>query len=92
MKLIGKQSLDEFKKKYNDARSQIDSWIAEVEYADWQKPMDIKRRHASASFLENNHVIFNIKGNHYRLKVRVDYGRGLVLVQDIDTHKKYERW
>ena len=83
MKIVGKKMLDEFKKKYSEVGSQIDSWYSEVSLADWIKPLDIKQRYRTASFLPNNHVIFNLKGNKYRLLVQVSYKNKIVLIKKI---------
>ncbi|KKP36975.1 MAG: hypothetical protein UR23_C0009G0005 [Candidatus Roizmanbacteria bacterium GW2011_GWA2_32_13] len=92
MKLIGKDVLYKFKSLYAEVRSQIDSWEAEAEAAQWKTPLDIKRRYATASFLKNNQVVFNIKGNKYRLLVKVNYENKIVLIIKAGTHKEYMRW
>ncbi|MEK9158095.1 MAG: type II toxin-antitoxin system HigB family toxin [Patescibacteria group bacterium] len=92
MKVLHKTKLHHFKQAHPDACSRIDSWLAETEEATWRTPRDIKDRYASASFLKDNHVIFNIKGNKYRIKIRVDYPNGIVLIIAVGTHQEYMRW
>lgn len=92
MKLIGRDVLYKFKSLYAEVRSQIDSWEAETEVAQWETPLDIKRRYATASFLKNSQVVFNIKGNKYRLLVKVNYENKIVLIIKAGTHKEYMRW
>lgn len=92
MRLLNLKCLDSFKQKHSDARSQINSWIAEVEEAVWLGPMDVKERYHSASFLRDNRVIFNIKGNNYRLDVRVHYEPQIVRVIRAGTHAEYDEW
>jgi mRNA interferase HigB len=92
MKILGREKLYQFKKKHSDATSQIDSWEAEVENAEWCLPLDIKHRYANASFLENNHVVFNIKGNKYRLLAQVSYKNMIILIKRIGTHEEYMGW
>jgi mRNA interferase HigB len=92
MKLLGKKLLDDFARLHADVRSQIDAWIAEVEEATWQGPMDIKARFRSASFLADNRVVFNLKGNRYRLDTKVNYKNQIVLVMRIGTHAQYDTW
>jgi len=58
--------------------------------AQWSQPTDIKERFGSASILKNRRVVFNIKGNHYRLIVAVAYKLGVVYVKFIGTHKEYD--
>ena len=92
MKVIGREELFLFKKKHSDARSQIDSWEAEVDNAEWENTQDIKQRYAQASFLAKNNVVFNIKGNRYRLLVQVNYKNKIVLVKKVGTHEEYSKW
>ena len=48
----------------------------------WATPQRIKVRYASASFLHGNVVIFNVRGNAYRLEAHVAYRNGIVVVYD----------
>ncbi|KKL82891.1 hypothetical protein LCGC14_1980210, partial [marine sediment metagenome] len=66
MKLSGIKKLHDFKKKYADARSQIDSWKAEVEEAQWSTPHELKSRYPKASLVGDQQVVFNIYGYRYR--------------------------
>lgn len=91
MQLLGLIKLDDFKRTHADARSPLDAWRVEVELAQWTGPQDIKNRYPSASFLSDNRVIFNIKGNTYRLVVKARYQNGLVLVEWIGTHAEYDK-
>lgn len=92
MKIIGKDLLTSFKQKHADVRSSIDSWLAEAEISIWEKPADIKQRYGSASILADNNVIFNLKGNKYRLKVKVSYRSKIILIKNIGTHTEYMKW
>ena len=92
MKLIGKPTLREFMSKHADARSQIESWEAEVEAAQWKTPLDLKKRYPKASLPGNQQVVFDICGNRYRLWVSVAYRTGIVVVKKIGTHKEYDKW
>ena len=77
---------------HTDTREWITAWVAEVEAATWKTPQDIKNRYSSASFLPNRIVIFNVKGNSYRLAVQVAFNVGVVMVKKIGTHAEYDRW
>jgi len=92
MKVVGKQTLEVFKQRHANVRSQVDAWLAEVENAERDSPNDIKTRFASASFLPNNRVVFNLKGNSYRLDVKVAYKTKVVLVKRIGPHAEYDKW
>lgn len=92
MRLIGKDKLRSFMKSHDRTRSQLESWEAEVETAEWKTPLDIKRRYPKASIIGNQQVVFNICGNDYRLWVTVAYKTGIVMVREIGTHKEYDGW
>lgn len=91
MRVVGRDVLDQFVNGHADARSWIESWLAEAERSTWRTPQDIKARFSSASFLANNVVILNVKGNRYRLEMRVAYGVGVVVILWIGTHAEYSK-
>lgn len=91
MQLLGLPKLEEYKRSHADSRGSLDVWRSEVEEAQWGEPHDIKGRFPSASFLAGNRVIFNIKGNTYRLVVKVKYQNGIVLIEWIGTHAEYDK-
>ncbi len=77
--------------KHKDCEEQLKSWYREAEIANWKKPRQIKLDYPSASILQDNRVVFNIKGNNYRLIVKVNYDYGVVWVRFIGTHKEYDK-
>jgi len=91
MRILGLPLLERFKRSHADARGPLDAWRREVECSQWQTSQDIKQRHSSADFLASNRVIFNIKGNRYRLVVQVRYLGDLVVVEWIGTHAEYDK-
>lgn len=92
MRLVGKEVLREFARRHADIRGPLTAWIPEVEEAIWTGSADIKARYPSASFLSENRVIFNIKGNTYRIETKVSYEITVVLVKRIGTHAEYSKW
>jgi len=92
MELIGRPILHDFKQKHADAKSQIESWEAEVEEAKWATPHELKQRYPKASLPGNRLAIFDICKNKYRLLVKVNYKNGIVLVLKVGGHKEYDRW
>ena len=67
------------------------AWIVDVQGSTWRTPQDIKARYSTVSFLPDNVVIFNVRGNNYRLAVRIAYGVHVVLIQWIGTHAEYDK-
>lgn len=91
MQLVGLFKLDAFRRTHADSRGQLNAWQLEVEAANWSGPQEIKDRYPSASFLAENRVIFNIKGNTYRLVVKARYQNGIILIEWIGTHAEYDK-
>ena len=91
MRIAGREKLDDFVRAHADARAWIENWIADTEKARLRIPRDIKSDYASASFLANNVVIFNVKGNHYRLEVLVAYNAGVAMIRWVGTHAQYTK-
>lgn len=91
MQLLGLLKLDDFKRRHADARRPLDAWRIEAERAQWEGPQDVKSRYPSASFLADNQVIFNIKGNTYRLVIKAKYQNGLILIEWVGTHADYDK-
>jgi mRNA interferase HigB len=92
MKLLSKPLLRDFIERHTDARSQVDSWEAEVEEMLWTTPHELKTKYPKASILKNQNVIFDICGGKYRLWAKINYKNGIVLIKNIGTHKEYEKW
>ena len=90
--MVGTKILAEFADLHADVRSQIEAWFSEVEEANWKKPQDIRNRYPNASFLAGNRVVFNLKGNKYRLLVRIQLDLQIVRVVKLGTHAEYSTW
>lgn len=91
MRILGLPVIEDFKKSHADSRGPLDAWRGEVGRESWRTPRDIKRRYGTADFLADNRVIFNIKGNRYRLVVQVRYQGALVVVEWVGTHAEYDK-
>ena len=71
-------------------RAALDAWFAEASKARWSSAADVKRSYATASIVSADRVVFNIKGNDYRLVVAVDFEKSIVWIKWIGTHKDYD--
>ena len=91
MRVIAVKPLRLFWQQHPQAENALRGWYAEASMAKWATPADIKAVHRNASFLGNNRVVFNIKGNDYRLVVAVRYSQQLMFVRFIGTHAEYDR-
>jgi mRNA interferase HigB len=72
------------------ARSQFDAWLDIVARAEWLDPQDVKGSYPKASILKAGRVVFNIKGNDYRLVTRVQYQAGVLAIRFFGTHAEYD--
>lgn len=90
MKISSIATLRDFWVDDPDAEQPLKAWIDEARSASWRNPAEIKEMYRSASILKSRRVVFNIKGNDYRLIVAVAYRFAAVYVKFIGTHKQYD--
>ena len=91
MRIIARSTLREFWQKYPDSEQSLKAWFYDVKSSNWQSPSEIKNVYANASIIANNRVVFNIRGNRYRLIVHVRYDIGIVFIRFIGTHQDYDK-
>ena len=91
MRIISKKTLREFWEKHKDSEQQLKSWFQETNSVEWKNPKQIKKEYPSASFLADNRIVFNIKGNKYRLIVKINYDHNILWVRCIGTHAEYDK-
>lgn len=91
MRVIAKKTIRDFWEQHNDCEQQLKAWYQEAEQSEWKSPNDIKIDYPSASILEDSRVVFNIKGNKYRLIVKINYHYKMVWIRFIGTHAEYDK-
>lgn len=91
MRVISKKILRAFWEKHPDSEQQLKSWFQETSNGEWNSPNEIKIEYPSASILSNNRVVFNIKGNKYRLIVRINYDYKMAWIRFVGTHAAYDK-
>jgi len=91
MRIIALRTLRAFWERHPAARQALQAWYHDVKWATWKNPTDIKAVYRNASIMGNNRVVFNIKGNQYRLVVAVQYRFGIVYIRFVGTHQEYDR-
>jgi mRNA interferase HigB len=89
MRIIAKRTLREFWNRYPDAEEPLLAWYREVEKEDWDQPSNVKEKYRSASIIKGGRVVFNIKGNNYRLVVKINYEYRVIYVRFVGTHAEY---
>lgn len=90
MKIVSVKILKDFWQLHPDSEQHLKAWVEEVKHANWMQPADIKSKYRNASVLKNRRVVFNIKGNHYRLIVAIAYQFGAVYIKFVGTHAQYD--
>ena len=90
MRIIAKRTLRAFWERHADAEEPLLAWYREVEREDWDTPAKVKAKYASASIVGDNRVVFNIKGNGYRLVVKINYPYRIVYIRFVGTHAQYD--
>ncbi len=97
MRIIARRTLREFvdarrgHKDHAALKAALDAWFDEVKKARWSSAAEIKRSYATASIISADRVVFNIKGNDYRLVAAVDFEKSIVWIKWIGTHREYDR-
>ena len=91
MRVIAVKTLKDFWQKHPDAENALRAWYTEAKKASWRNPQYIKNAYRSSSILRNSRVVFNIKGNTYRLVVAVKYEFQLVYIRFLGTHAAYDK-
>lgn len=91
VRIIAIKTLKDFWQKHNSAEQPLKAWYVEAKRANWKKPSDITRLYRTASVLSNNRIVFNIKGNDYRLVTVINYDFEIVYIRFIGTHKEYDK-
>jgi HTH-type transcriptional regulator/antitoxin HigA len=90
MRVIAVSTLQAFWERFPDAEQPLKAWYEEAKSAIWTQPGAIKAQYRSASVLRNRRVVFDIKGNDYRLIVAIAYNFQIVYVTFVDTHEAYD--
>lgn len=97
MRIIARRTLNKFIESLHGKADQkavkvaLDAWFHEVQHAMWRTPADVVGRYATASIVGNDRVVFNIKGNSYRLIVAVKYSARIVFIKWIGSHAAYDK-
>lgn len=91
MRVIARKTLRDFYEQHADSKTALAAWFHEAVVADWLGPQEIKTRYPSADILPGNRVVFNIKGNSYRLVVKIHYNTSIVFIRFVGTHADYDK-
>lgn len=90
MRIVSKKLIHDCARDHADARSAFVDWIQGVERAEWVSSADVRAGRWNPSILPGRRVVFRIRGNRYRIVVRVDYANQMVFVRFAGTHGEYD--
>ena len=93
MRIIAFRALREFfeKPEYADSEASLRAWYHDAKTAEWKSSNDLKQQYKNASIVGEGRVVFNIRGNNYRLVVAIDYDFQVMFIRFIGTHKQYDK-
>lgn len=93
MRIIAFRTLREFfeKSEYSDSEVSLRAWYHDANSAEWRNSNELKMHHKNASIVGEGRVVFNIKGNDYRLVVAIDYEFQVIFIRFIGTHEQYDK-
>jgi mRNA interferase HigB len=91
VRIISRKKLKDFWKRHPQAEKPLRAWYADAKQANWSSPAAIKSMYRNASVVSNNRVVFNIKGNDYRLVAAINYHYAIIYIRFVGTHVEYDK-
>ena len=91
MRIIARKTLKKFWVAHPEAENALRAWFHEAKTAKWKSFLDIKTRYPTADVRPRNRAIFDIRGNSFRLVVKIHYNVGIIFIRFVGTHKQYDR-
>lgn len=90
-RIFAKSTLREYWEKYPDSEQYLKTWFDTAMSSNWRTPTDVKQTYANASILKDSRIVFNIKGNAYRLVTKFNFEKQWIFIRFIGTHKEYDK-
>lgn len=90
-RILSKSTLREFWNKYPDSEQYLKTWYDTAMNAEWKTPADVKQSFINASILKDSRIVFNIKGNSYRLVAKLNYEKQWIFIRFLGTHSEYDK-
>ncbi|HED37534.1 MAG TPA: type II toxin-antitoxin system HigB family toxin [Ignavibacteria bacterium] len=90
-RIFAKSTLREYWENHPDAEQYLKTWFDTAMSSDWKTPNDVKQTYANASILKVGRIVFNIKGNSYRLIVKFNFEKQWAFIRFIGTHAEYDK-
>jgi mRNA interferase HigB len=90
-RIFAKSTLRDFWEKFPDSEQYLKTWYDTAMNSDWKSPIDVKRTYANVSILKESRIVFNIKGNSYRLVAKFNFEKQWIFIRFIGSHKEYDK-
>jgi mRNA interferase HigB len=90
-RIFAKSTLRKFWEKHPDSEQYLKTWYDTAKNSNWKNPIDVKETYVNAGILKENRIVFNIKGNNYRLVVKFNFQKQWIFIRFIVTHSEYDR-
>ena len=90
-RIFAKSTLREYWERYPDSEQYLKTWYDTAMSSDWKTPADVKQTYANASILKDSRIVFNIKGNAYRLVTKFNFEKQWIFIRFIGTHEEYDK-
>ena len=90
-RIFAKSTLREFWEKHPDTEQYLKTWYDTAINANWRTPAEVKQAYSSASILKNSRIVFNIKGNLYRLVAKINFEKQWIFIRFVGTHIEYDK-
>lgn len=90
-RIIAKKAIREFWEKHADSEQYLKTWYETTKTSNWTSPNDVKQSYINASILKDSRIVFNIKGNSYRLIVKFNFKRQWAFIRFVGTHAEYDK-
>ena len=90
-RILAKSTLKEYWEAHPDTEQYLKTWYDTAMNADWKTPADVKQTYANASILKNSRIVFNVKGNSYRLIAKFNFEKQWIFIRFIGTHSEYDK-
>ncbi len=90
-RIFAKSTLREYWETHPDAEQYLKTWYDTAMSSKWNTPNDVKQTYANASFLKDNRIVFNIKGNSFRLVAKFNFEKQWIFIRFIGTHTAYNK-
>jgi mRNA interferase HigB len=90
-RIFAKSTLREFWEKFPDSEQYLKTWYDTAIHSNWKSPSDVKLTYANASILKESRIVFNIKGNSYRLVAKFNFEKQWIFIRFIGSHKEYDK-